>query len=294
MTRRFLAAVTVSALFWLPLHGFTEKCQAAPQHADLSSAEMLYRAGRFEEAAAKFQAIVKADPKLVLAQVGLIHSLLREQKIDEAQAAAIRALALQPNAAPLATAMGDVQFRLGEMPEAERSYLKAVNLNPKDPAPYLAVARVYRAYSLYRRAYDELERAHQIAPDSPAMERIWVRMLPPRERIAAIEAFLARGLLRTRKKTALLRRDLDFLKATVDMPGHACRLVSKVQQTNTKLLVLPSRHLPPWRYRSGSETQWPRQSPGAGHRHQRNPGAKRGGGESRSHPHRRTAHWRPG
>jgi len=240
MTRRFLAAVTVSALFWLPLHGFSEKCQAATQQADLSGAEMLYRAGRFEEAAAKFQAMVKADPKLAPAQVGLVHSLLREEKVEEAQAAAIRALALLPNAAPLATALGDVQFRLGEMPEAERSYLKAVNLNPKDPAPYLALARVYRAYSLYRRAYDELERAHQIAPDSPAMERIWVRTLPPRERIAAIEAFLARGLPEDPGQTALLRRDLDFLKATVDMPGHACRLVSKVQQTNTKLLVVPS------------------------------------------------------
>jgi predicted aspartyl protease len=240
MTRRFLAAVTVSALFWLPLHGFGEKCQAATQPADLSSAGMLYRAGRFEEAAAEFQAMVKADPKLVPAQVGLVHSLLRQEKIEEAHAAAIRALTLLPNAAPLATAMGDVQFRLGEMPEAERSYLKAVNLNPKDPAPYLALARVYRAYSLYRRAYDELERAHQIATDSPAMERIWVSTLPPRERIAAIEAFLARGLPQDPEDTALLRRDLDFLKATVDMPVHACRLVSKVQQTNTKLLVLPS------------------------------------------------------
>ena len=80
MTRRFLAAVTVSALLWLPLHGFSEKCQAATQQADLSSAEMLYRSGRFEEAAAKFQAMVKADPKLVPAQVGLVHSLLRAEE----------------------------------------------------------------------------------------------------------------------------------------------------------------------------------------------------------------------
>src|ERR1039458_6267933 len=150
MTRRFLAAVMVSALLWLPLHGFTAVVEPAPQNADFSGAEMLYRSGKFAEAAAKFQAMVKADPKMVPAQVGLIHSLLREQKIDEAQAAAIRALTLQPDAAPLTTAMGDVQFRMGEMPEAERSYLKALNLNPRDPAPYIGVARVYRAYSLYR------------------------------------------------------------------------------------------------------------------------------------------------
>ena len=257
MTRRFLAAVTVSALFWLPLHGFNEKCQAATQQADLSSAEMLYRAGRFEEAAAKYQALVKADPKLGPAQDGLIHSLLREQKVDEAQAAAVRALTLLPNAAPLATAMGDVQFRLGEMPEAERSYLKAMNLNPKDPAPYLALARVYRAYSLYRRAYDELERAHQIAPDSPAMERIWVSTLPPRERIAAIEAFLARGRSPESEDTATLRRYLDFLKATVDIARPRLPTGQQGPANQYQAAGVALAHLSPRRFRSGSETQWP-------------------------------------
>jgi predicted aspartyl protease len=240
MTRCFLAAVIVSALLWLPIRAFTKGPEPAPQKADLSGADMLYRSGRFAEAAAKFQALVKIDPKNVPAQNGLIHSLLRAQEIDEAQAAAIRALSLQPNSAPLVTAMGDVQFRLGEMPQAERSYLKALSLNPNDPAPYIALAQVYRAYSLYRRAFDELNRAHQIAPDSPAMQRIWLGMLPPRERIAAIEAYLASAHPEDLEETGLLRRYLDFLAATVDKPSHACRLVSKVKQTNTKLLVLRS------------------------------------------------------
>jgi predicted aspartyl protease len=126
------------------------------------------------------------------------------------------------------------------MPEAERSYLKALNLNPKDPGPYIALARVYRAYSLYRRAFDEMDRAHRIAPDSPAMQRVWLGTLPPRERIAALEAYLASGRSEDLEETALLRRDLDFLKAMADKPAYPCRLVSKVKQTNTKLLVVPS------------------------------------------------------
>ena len=86
MTRRFLAAVMVSALLWLPIRGFTQHPGPASQNADMSSADMLYRSGRFAEAATKFQAMVKADPKLLPAQVGLIHSLLRAQEIDQAQA----------------------------------------------------------------------------------------------------------------------------------------------------------------------------------------------------------------
>ena len=38
-----------------------------------------------------------------------------------------------------------------------------------------------------------------------------------------------------RKKRNHWQRYLDFLKATVDKPVHACRLVSKVEQTDTKL-----------------------------------------------------------
>ena len=206
----------------------------------MGSADMLYRSGNFAEAAAKFQAIVKADPKNVPAQVGLIHSLLREEKIDEAQAAAITALAVQPTSDLLVTAMGDVQFRLGEMPEAERSYLKAEGMNSRNPAPYVGAARIYRAYSLYRRAFDELNRAHQIAPDDPGVQRMWLTVLPPRERIAAIQAYLASGRPQDPEETVFLRRYLDFLKATVDKPAHPCRLVSKVKQTNTKLQMLRS------------------------------------------------------
>ena len=240
MIRRFLAAVMAGALLWLPLQGFTTEAGPAAQKAEFDSAYTLYRSGKYAEAAAKFQALVKADPKMVLAQAGLVHSLLREQKIDDAQAAAIRALTLQPNSGPLVTTMGDVQFRLGEMPEAERSYLKAQSLTPNDPAPYIGVARVYRAYSLYRRAFDQLNRAHQIAPDNPDMQRMWLGMLPPSERIAAIETYLASGRAEDPEEVAALRRDLDLLNALVNKPAHPCRLVSKVQETNTKLLVLPS------------------------------------------------------
>ena len=240
MTPRFLAAVLVAAMLWLPRNGFTQNRQAASQNGPMGNAEMLYRTGRFADAEAAFQSMVKADPRNVAAQLGLVHSLLREQKIDEAQAAVIRALALLPNAAPLATAMGDVQFRLGEMPEAERSYLKAKSLNPNDPAPYIALARVYRAYSLYRHAFDELNHGHKIAPDNPAMQRVWLETLPPAERIAAIQAYLASAHSEDPEETASLRRELDILTSIVDKPAHPCRLMSKVTQTNTKLLVVPS------------------------------------------------------
>jgi hypothetical protein len=60
-------------------------------------------------------------------------------------------------------------------------------------------------------------------------------MLPRKERLAALETYLAGPHPDDREETQWMQEYLDFLKATVDKPVHACRLVSKVEQTDTKL-----------------------------------------------------------
>ena len=47
--------------------------------------------------APRYQAILKADPNAVRAQVGLIRSYMMMQRLDEAQAAADEAFSEQPN-----------------------------------------------------------------------------------------------------------------------------------------------------------------------------------------------------
>jgi tetratricopeptide (TPR) repeat protein len=205
-------------------------------NADFVSAQQLYQAGRFAEAAAKFQAVVASNPAVVPAQVGLIHSLLQAEKLEEAQAAALKAIAAQPNSGEVVTAMGDVQFRLGEMPQAERSYLKAETLDPRNPAPFLGAVRVYRAYSLHRRAYDQLKRAYEIAPQDPSIQQLWFQTLPRHEQIASLQTYLSNPKLEIAPEaSASLHNYLAFLKATAVQPQHPCRLVSNVSQTNTKL-----------------------------------------------------------
>lgn len=201
----------------------------------LAAADQLYATGKFAEAADSYQAILKTDPKLIAAQVGLVRSLLREQKIDEAQAEITSALAAEPNSAPLQTTMGDVDFRRAQMQAAELAYRKALQIDPKQVRAYLGLARLYRVYSLYRHAYDELQRAHELAPDNPEVQRAWFNQLPRKERIAAIESYLAGPHPDNPEETASLQRYLDFLKAMADKPVHGCRLVTKVEQTDTKL-----------------------------------------------------------
>jgi tetratricopeptide (TPR) repeat protein len=232
----FRSALIATLLFlFLPLSLLSDDTNAPVKLPELAAADELYRAGKFAEAEASYEALLKNDSKLVAAQVGLVRAMLRQQKIDEALDAVNTALTAQPNSAALFAARGDVQFRNGEMSDAESSYLAAKKLDTKGVQSYLGLARLYDSYSLYRKAYDQLQSAHEIAPDNIEVQRAWLRMLPRKERLAALQAYLSGPHPDDEGETRGMTEYLGFLKATVDKPVHACTLVSKVEQTETKL-----------------------------------------------------------
>ena len=233
----FSRSALVAALLMLFLQPivFGDDTKVSAIDPEVAAADQLYRAGKFAEAEASYQALLKTDSKLVPAQIGLVRAMLRQQKIDEALDAANTALAVQPNSAALLAAKGDVQFRRAEMSDAELSYLGAKKLDHREVHAYLGLARLYRSYSMYRIAYGELQIAHEIAPDDIEVQRAWLSMLPRKERLAALEAYLAGSHPDDEEETKRMTEYLEFLKATADKPIHACRLVSKVEQAETKL-----------------------------------------------------------
>lgn len=224
----------LDALWTLP-----QAAMPAVENSNLAAADQLYRSGNFAGAMEKYQAILKTDSGSAVAQSGLIRSMLRLEKIDDAMTLAKSTIAVQPNSAALSAAMGEVQFRSGEMAPAELSYRQAIKLDPANVDAYLGLARIYRAYSLYSHAYACLQRAHELAPDNPEVQRMWLSELPRKDRIAAIAGYLAGPHPDDLEETASLQRYLVFLKATAAQP-HACQLVNKVEKTETKLEVLRS------------------------------------------------------
>jgi tetratricopeptide (TPR) repeat protein len=236
LSRRTLIAVLV--LISLRLTALDDTAKAPAPDPDLMSADQLFRAGKFAEAETSYQAILQKDTKLVPAQVGLVRSMLKQQRIDESLDAVNKALAVTPDSTALLAVKGDVQFRRGEMPAAETSYLRAKATDPKEVRTYLGLARLYSSYSLYRKAYDLLQTAHTLAPTDIEVQRAWLRMLPRKERLGALETYLAGPHPDDPEETQWMQEYLDFLKATADKPVHACRLVSKVEQTETKLEVM--------------------------------------------------------
>lgn len=248
MTPRFLAVTAALSILSLSGRAVAQAANPTGQKAGivlqgptapaaqgpLAEADQLFAAGKFLEAATKYQAILKTDPSLLQAQVGFIRSLMMMQKLDEAQAAVGLALKMQPNSWLLYLTQGDLDYAEGRIPDAERAYLKAKDLAPNEAAAYLGLARVYRVYSLNRRAYDSLKRAHEVAPNELTVQLVWFNSLPHQIRIPALESYLASPNLNP-QIAAKLQQYLAFLKKNANAPVHACKLVSNVKETNTKL-----------------------------------------------------------
>ena len=232
------SAVPLVALLCLVVALARAEDTKPPENPDLTAANQLFQSGKFGEAIPRYQQALQVDPKLVPAQAGLVRAYLRDEQVDKAFDLATTFLAAQPNSAVLLAAMGQVQYRRGEIAESEASFLHAIKADPNLPQAYLGLARIYRLALYYRRAYDQVVRAHEIAPQDPAVQRAWMATQPRPERMKALEAYLAAPHPDDAEETAALRHWLEYLKATADQPVHSCKLTGEVEKTESKMEVM--------------------------------------------------------
>jgi tetratricopeptide (TPR) repeat protein len=244
MKSRSVFVLFLTALLSLPFAILADDAKP-PDNPDLVAANQLFQSGNFADAIVMYQHALKTDPKLVPAQAGLVRAYLRDGQVDSAFDLAKGSLAAQPNSALILAAMGAVQYRRGEIPEAETSFLSARKADPNFVQSYLGLARLYRTALLYRRAYDQVKRAHEIAPQDPEVQRAWLGVLPRRERLKALEAYLASPHPDNPEENASLRAWLEYLKATNDQPVHVCKLVNNIESTQTQMQILlrDSKHV---------------------------------------------------
>ncbi len=234
MKHTFLAIIFAALLFCTAIPSFAQEAKP-PDNPDLTAANQLFQSGRFAEAIQKYQQVLKADPKLVPAQAGLIRAYLRDNQPDPAFELAKNSLSAQPNSPPLLAAMGSVQYRRGELPEAEVSFKTAIKNDPNLVDAYLGLAQLFRTALLYRRAYDQIVRAHDVAPQNPEVQRAWIGMLPRQQRIKALDAYLATPHPDDPEENAALHAWLEYLRATAEQPIHACKAVGLIDKTETQM-----------------------------------------------------------
>lgn len=101
-----------------------------PLHQMILQVHAHLNCGRLEEAEIVCRDILARDPVQVETLVNLSIVLLRQDKLDEAAAAAGRAIELRPAAAEAHNAMGNIRVGMGRFDQALQPYERAISLRP--------------------------------------------------------------------------------------------------------------------------------------------------------------------
>jgi tetratricopeptide (TPR) repeat protein len=153
----------------------------------LVAARLLMSKRQFPEAAAAFQAILAKSQSSPEANAGLVRSLLRGHKLDEAEDAAKKAIAAAPNSAVVHAAAGDVDFRLGKFADTEAEYRAALKLDANSARAQFGMGRMFRMVSMNKRAKEAFAKAHQLDPEDEQIFEYWVETLPYAEQLEAVK-----------------------------------------------------------------------------------------------------------
>jgi tetratricopeptide (TPR) repeat protein len=148
---------------------------AAWRDHDFSNAEKLYRQD------------LAQDPDSGEAFAGLVRSLLDERKLVDAEQTARAVLQTVPQSAAVQAANGDLLFRQGKIEAAESAYRRSLALDEKLARGWFGLARVAQISSNNRSAKRAVFRAHELDPADPDVYESWADRLPPNERRKAIE-----------------------------------------------------------------------------------------------------------
>jgi predicted aspartyl protease/Flp pilus assembly protein TadD len=200
-------------------------CSVVKAHTP-SEAEKALLAADYAKAASLYFDDSVSHPGDAEARIGLVHALLRQQKVQLAADAVKTALAAMPDSAALITLRGEVELRQGEPWTAGQSAMEAEKMDPCNPRVHMLLAHLERLSSLYAESRKQVIVAHQLDPWDPEIRGAWIGTLSLKEKIAELEAYLSAPTENDEEDTRHWRMYMESLKKMADEPHKACHLVS--------------------------------------------------------------------
>ena len=202
----------------------------------MAEALQAYRTGKFDAAIEKYNQILADDAKSADAYAGLIRLYLKREEVDKAQEIAVRGMAAAPDSNVMQTALAELEFRQGKIPEAEQIFVKVINTGDLNARAYWGLARIRDAISMHKKAKDLLDRAHAFDPADPDIQRYWMSSLKRSERLKYLENYLTSQTDDDSSEREWMNRYVALLKDREQNPQRTCHLVNKVESTITPLV----------------------------------------------------------
>lgn len=149
-------------------------------------------AARYEPAVSAYREVLKADPQCAAAYDGLVRALLDSHHAAEAYEAARVGMEQVPGMAAGLSANGRALLRKGEIAKAERAWIAAVALDPKEASAVAGLARINGLIAKFKTAQVYRAMAHRLSPDDPKLLAGYAAGLPGPERIELLRTALER------------------------------------------------------------------------------------------------------
>lgn len=224
-------------------------CHVIPVH-EPTPAENAYLAGNASQAETLYREALAKSPHDAALTAGLVRSLLREQKIDDAASTVNAELTAAPNSVPLLTVLAEVEYRQGKIAEAAGTADQASRLDPCNPRLYLLRARILRLNSMYASERRAIGIAQALDPSDVDIRRIWLGTLPLEQRIDEQKHFLASANGMDAEERTRVEKGLTNLVNRAGNPDKTCHVTSATNSTELPLVPLMSdgsgRHIRGW------------------------------------------------
>ena len=228
------AVLLLAILSCLACRAFPATCNVVHQPPP-TDADKAFLAADYAKAQSLYRQALTASPGKIQLTTGLVHALLRDQKVQEAADAIKTALAAAPNLPALLTLRGEVELRQGEPWTASKTADESLKLDPCNPRTQLLAADLARIGSYYASARKHVEMAHQLGPDDPEIREEWLTTLPAKQRIPELEAYLAEPRGDDAEEVRSLKDYLEHLRKYASEPRKPCKLVSQTKVTQIPL-----------------------------------------------------------
>jgi tetratricopeptide (TPR) repeat protein len=216
---------------------------AAPA-SPLGEARILARKGDFDAAIQKYQQLLLEKPTSPDAYAGLTLTYLKKKDVPQAFETVTRGLKAS-DSWPIHVALGEVYFRQGKIAEAEKEFVGVINGGHQTARAYLGLARVRWAISLNKSAKTMIDKAHELDPEDPDIQKRWISTLRRSERIKYYQDYLAGPNDSDADERGNLQSYLSYLRERAKQHDRPCRLVSRITATETRLvrLLIDPNHL---------------------------------------------------
>lgn len=219
--------VLVPGLIWVCACPLLAVNCTVVHHSAPTEADTAFLAGDFAKAADLYQAALAKSPGDTDLANGLVHSLLRQQKVEDAADAVHGLIGDKPSPAGLLTLRGEVELSQGEPWTAAETAGASAKLDPCNPRTLFLIARIAGLTSRFATAGKLLAAAHQLDPEDAEIRAAWMTSLPATQRIPETEAYLASPRGDSEEAVSELKMDLEQLKKWAEEPRKPCTLASQ-------------------------------------------------------------------